>query len=490
MIQPERQVSRIEGIVATQFDECSLAAAAACRDVKVVLGDKSKTTIKMLEVLDTPYGLPGSLRAVNVADIGQRYLLEAGSVPRLLRLVCEDIAMPIASFAERSGERCSYVQLGPEMLDENIVIGAKDERRIVIEGIRRVIAEQNDAGLLPFVWNSTQENMAEIELREPAALARAVRRQFEQSDKQKTDLFIVDGAGDPDIKQRYKIVSVTMPMIRPYRLAPEQADDCRRMHMVLGEKDKSGVIEILLVLRDDVAVQIASITKDNNWHSILPNSDLKTWRTIHGAVHAELSRYEEYYKRRRVQKKISKTIESFSSDTDLLQIHETRRGVVHNLIKDNIIIGKVNENYRGDGHTVYTCIATGNSVPSKGIISMYRDLAIGPQLDTLLGPTSQQVENVLNALGALTRKKDSIVHNGILKNRTINGSVIDIEVSLRVHKICNGASYRISIVGRPSGQTSVAKLSFYDGEISRTKPNTFTIADFEEIESVLQAVVK
>lgn len=183
------QSSLIGGALSLEFSECSIAAADLCRKVTDQLhvtleyidylkpgvthnffvvgeGDKKKD-LKISKLKSQGLTLFGQQAKLVLAQQLDTYVaatpnkydwirmlcgLETSEInsgrsilgdPMLAVMIGAESLYPLATFAKRSSGQCSYVQLGPEIEDDNLFVTTGDEntsRFGIIEDIRKIIA--------------------------------------------------------------------------------------------------------------------------------------------------------------------------------------------------------------------------------------------------------------------------------------------------------------------------------------------------------------
>lgn len=152
-LPPQQAVStRLESQMSAFFDVCSTLSAKANNLIQEKLADKKVNTKEMhilnqngeytdavlMKAVELGRFFTNDERIGNEATVvlGRRISVlnnpEDSVDPQLLVVTRDGIALNVASFAMREGSACSYVQLGDEMYDKNIVVAPRDERKDIV----------------------------------------------------------------------------------------------------------------------------------------------------------------------------------------------------------------------------------------------------------------------------------------------------------------------------------------------------------------------
>lgn len=156
---PEARPGRIDAILSTHFDECSISAADAssmAHEQRQPEGgvDRSLHRVGYLET-----GIPEAftLKTLGILEVDHPSIIDGTAeltmiypssrdeheelAPFLAAVVNGDVLVPIASFQKRTDGQCSYVQLGQEMVDDNLVVTSNAPRALYVEAIRKLLKE-------------------------------------------------------------------------------------------------------------------------------------------------------------------------------------------------------------------------------------------------------------------------------------------------------------------------------------------------------------
>lgn len=269
--------STLEAVMSLRYDECNIIAAEASKLAyeEVAAYDETKT----LYVLDETRGeiaeVLQTAPLVNVEGIEQTYVYKApklllartknGDVdPRLLAVVRDDLAVPIATFARRKDGSCSYVQLGQEISDENFVVTPYDKRKDTVKHIRSLFSSQKqpvegDSSLRELVSSQILSQAEAIKLQLAPALWRLAQSQYDTLDSRVTKLRMLTAEGP--IEQTMRTV-----FLSPYMLG-----DGRRVELFLASPPDNGLLrkvrsaqetQLLMVTRENVALPVVRFTKN------------------------------------------------------------------------------------------------------------------------------------------------------------------------------------------------------------------------------------
>ena len=152
-------MTRVRGLLDTQFDECStLAGATRSRSIDLIengtqvseqflvsdFGDVSRVVLESLDIVPFVAGISVSDEEknhyyANFALMRDVNALSGRYSPKLLAIFEDDISLPVASFDLRPHQACSHAQIGSEMHPDNIYVTPKDKRKIELEGIKTIL---------------------------------------------------------------------------------------------------------------------------------------------------------------------------------------------------------------------------------------------------------------------------------------------------------------------------------------------------------------
>jgi hypothetical protein len=185
---------------------------------------------------------------------------------QLIARIGEDTYLPLASFALQEGsENCAYVQIGPEMRDETVVMTSLDEntsRHEIVEAIRALLAERvhmDDHSIKSPKTNRIMQRLLELLIdAHPERVDRAtelmlVRRAFERLHSQtvgkKFNVLTNDGS-------TYSETMHFVPLMEKARM-----EDDRQIDLCLAEPFKQGkgddYLHLFAVARGNIALPIA-----------------------------------------------------------------------------------------------------------------------------------------------------------------------------------------------------------------------------------------
>ncbi len=153
---PESQkLARLSLVLGTEFNECSIASAELARRAEELITNPEYIIPGELTLIENNGSSVVTLDTVPVSPLFptrggrqvQLVLARNNSDPdperhiRLLAVTRGDIAFPVAAFARRVGSACDYVQFGPEMSDESLVVTPPEEykRKDLVEAMRNLL---------------------------------------------------------------------------------------------------------------------------------------------------------------------------------------------------------------------------------------------------------------------------------------------------------------------------------------------------------------
>ena len=283
----QQPMSRLEGITATRFDECSIAAADACKSANALMDNYryshviglGELVILWEESMADATPKPEECIELSTASgaNSEKYKLirrHDSGVTYLLGVVSTNLCLPVASFHERPGSMCSYVQLGQEMYDssDNFVIGPKEQRLPIVESIRWLLERNKNncinentgftvgaAALnVHFKKEKTKDQYREIILeKENQCFAWELHRKFSRRTSTTEKLWF---SGKNEYYQtELKTVPLSSPIL-PERTIP------RPVRLMLAKSDEQAApLRLLAVTRKDVAETLATIHANGEW---------------------------------------------------------------------------------------------------------------------------------------------------------------------------------------------------------------------------------
>lgn len=147
----EAKPSYIDGILSTHFDECSIAAADACLTAETEYDADARKTVRSVQPIGhfiTDGRMNFEFSHLETIDFKHPLIaddtleLALATHPQhpiplsLVALFNKDAMLPLATFERRGGGQCSYVQLGQEIEEDNLVVTPDEPRSTYVESIR------------------------------------------------------------------------------------------------------------------------------------------------------------------------------------------------------------------------------------------------------------------------------------------------------------------------------------------------------------------
>lgn len=153
--------SRIDGVLSTHFDECSIAAADAARIARFKYEEHQDDVIsrrvqpigrfEVPQLESFEYVPITQIKTENELVVGGGVHLGLAKHPdiedlpiSLVAIFNNDLMMPIATFEERTQGECSYVQIGQEIDDDKIVVISDSPRSNYVEAVRTLLRTWGD----------------------------------------------------------------------------------------------------------------------------------------------------------------------------------------------------------------------------------------------------------------------------------------------------------------------------------------------------------
>lgn len=157
----EKQRSpKLELVLSTEFNECSIASAELAQRTEELLANRDLVSRQQLLVMECSGPAVEQLTIVPVSEEFQTpanrsvcFVLgreafrpkKSAQMPpaRLFAVTRGDVAFPLASFSRRDGSQCDYVQIDGEMEDDSFIVTPRDEysRKDIIETMRVILGK-------------------------------------------------------------------------------------------------------------------------------------------------------------------------------------------------------------------------------------------------------------------------------------------------------------------------------------------------------------
>jgi len=305
-------LSYLEESASLDFDECSISAGQASHAVHELLsGELSEKAEKSLQVLRPGQQEPQVMQAHTAVPLSdyqhphhtvielegrnpatllfiqplrreivarkheeRRGLLQRAVVieepeeivhriddPILVALTEKSIAIPIATFAKRVNDTCSYVQIGQEMYDKNFVVTPEDEndpnRLEIIEIFRSILAKETPTKRGESILRNLilEQLHCNEEQARNAYEGHLVSRCYEIA-RQRTEF------SELVISDEESGATSTQSMLTWQIMQPVQTADSRHVGLVLGASDPAiKDLSLYAVTRNNFALEVARMSQ-------------------------------------------------------------------------------------------------------------------------------------------------------------------------------------------------------------------------------------
>jgi hypothetical protein len=550
------------------YDACNIIAAEASQLAHDKL-DPRQAGQQSLFVFDDTRGMePQVLLTQNIARItplnGRSYPYTNGDIqlvlaashqsglsggdrsdPRLLAIVRDDLAVPVATFARRKGGQCSYVQLGQEMSDQNFIVTPYDKRKEIVDIIRSILTggkpKLEAKPLAKLVEAEMQSQTEAIKPQLEPAVCRLAQQTYWGAVKASAPLWKLTENG-PMLQMtqtaRFPRSEARLPDGRYVELllAGKQTDKPQRRVQQTDE------IQLLAVTRGNIALPLvrfsegrmtdinsgeqvddnsielireAMLEKPHEWLATLQSAERqyspqKLSRAIHNAARKNLKKKPEKEKAAATAKAVMEVfdpenaylVEDVSSVTDhRSEFASTKSRTV--LLADRDL--EVDRNARVVD-TDFSYYYGGNSRRLKKQIGYLKDIAIARHnigLDLLtargasnvlaalsadkafeahLGEYNPVAEKLLSDLGALARRGTKF--DGRVARARIREDEGDVDLSATIEMV-DGQTFHVSINGRPSALTDFEPSVIFDENLSKTEKLTLPPDDIDEMRRLI-----
>lgn len=560
-----RKKSLIDGILSTEFDECSIAAADSARLAHAVFeSDDEKRAVRNLQpvgrfAVDTDLLEPYDCLPVGETTIKDSLVAEGkvelvlarhAQIPDfplgLLAVFNNDMMLPVATFAPRTDGRCSYVQLGREIVDDNLIVTPNSPRVHAVEQIRALLNDKRAyadvhledqekrvyALLDELIASGLEESGASIlELLGPA-VRRAAERYFTESKgrllKRKLNVLNGDsrewtGATEPmrvdarkitflapedpddlgDSTQKWPTINGrSVELLLARTSTPEQKIEHAQKKRLLGRRRAAalddtaldaqnlGELGVFVVTRGEVAYRVARFLSsgtvfEDNLEQPLEADKLLTLMQV-------LSTEAEAHRN---------IIASWQAEylTSRLQKMRYRR-LYHDGkgFDDGYSFGDSDGSL--DTSTVWSTfkdqlskswrLDKAHKIAMEGaaeeVMQVFcNQFSIAQRLDSYLGRGESATERVVARLGQLATG-ESTEHTGILERRSAGKTVTDVQTEVVLRK--KEGEIRVLVRGRPVALEGFRLATLFDVVLTERGVNEIDEETTAELEGVLEEI--
>jgi hypothetical protein len=492
------------------FDVYSLKIPTAKSDIAE--GDKGKAYIRnAARTLNVEHTV---LCSSEVRLVLMRSHAVPDASPTLAAIYNEDMAVPIASFEQRVDGQCSYVQIGPELDEDDLVVTSNAPRSNYVEAIRSLFefnAAIKQTELSPLcielVHDALDRHRIAIEQGTASAAARLATRRFAElatigSELSKRLLLTVlnDGDGKPEF---YDVSELSL---HPYDVTDNLYDTLngRRVRMALARKlvmapvrrivkkgwfsrqqiDESEVlqptdgIDLLAITRAGVALKLAHLSENgtSTLDSYDKPMDPEAARTIIATLNDELTTMA-------LPKKVKKFALGsnygllFSDIKDLLDsinlpLDWERRTEHLNDIDKMIseVVAAVKPRHR----ELTSMVSGGYAWPIGRLLALTQ---AGEQFDKYLGNAASPSEQIITALSKVAMGSNT--YRGILNDMPIGKTRGDVDATFKI--TTEGPAYTVTMWVRPKALVGMQPVVAFNESIRADAFNPDTKQRLAEI---------
>ncbi len=425
---------------------------------------------------------------------------ESMDSPRLVAVFCDDLALPIANFERREDDRCSYVQIGQEMHDENFVLLSTDHSRLdYVEAIRELIEKRgrldtNPSLLLELTQHEMSMRGTEITAELPARLRRAEVKlsanlcrlvsetvqnpawdewaDHEECPLQliKKPLLVQGGEAAPKtmLLTIFPDWKLTLTDGRPIQLALASNPPARRRFAFrkrTSEQNQPNDISLIALDEQDVALTLLTFS-DRTGSVVGPETEIVGMNIQ--------TRLQEI-----IQDTVAVNLLTVSEASQLEALEKALSNATHRQMP-----GYVRAQFRSRR------IAERKKVKPtldrrQELADFVDELGLKQAFDAQVGEYDPALSSLLTKVGQLAAA--GAVHYGLLENEPIPKSSTDIHVSAEVTK--QGAAYRLRLLLQPVGLVGKKdSLVRFDDELHLAQPNKLDADEAEELLHLLGAL--
>lgn len=517
------RVSRLEAVLSTDFNECSIAAAEtsrlavdfageadATRELSLVsdFGPTAPAVYGAIKIDTIPYGdidTPLTDRSVELVLTPSldRTLDDADSEPSspvLLAVLNDDIALPVATFKTRPAGECSYVQLGQEITDDTAIISTENAPRMAyVEAVRTLLegrglpnphayasydgrsgeAKHTRDLITELVAGEIERYGSRVEEAFAASLSRRARNLFSQTAGSHQDVlvksvengatkatsqYVVPLAGKEPSGQQRGVTIVLTASGKPSRLRDEP-------------------VQLSVITRENVCVPMTTF-RDNGPFVSTEDGDSPASLEQNKAIHALLR--DDFTGHRKVHKLGMSAAKEHLKKTEshFEKLNRIRKDTLTTHVRKSWLgrrVGRIATKVEPLRHSLD--LLNDNS---GTIDNLSQELGINEALERLLGPYDDSLDKIVQMAGQLAMT--GVLHGQVKKQRIgkTEGHTVDIFAQVTQP---DAESLRVRIEGRPVTQPDMPLSEVFDEIIWRAERND-TLKDTWAMQQLLEAVTK
>lgn len=448
--EPVRKPSILGAALSIIYSECSIPAADANKEVVDIL--PSLKPVELYIADETAPGLPirthtrrlGSVLVENqtLTDeeiqiyLEQEQNNEQASRPRLLAVFNNDLALPFASFEKRSNGQCSYVQMGSEMTDDNILATADEKRVDFLVAVRDLVnfrMEGESTGLVSQLIAKEMERHGDVlEAMLSPALCRYAEKLFAAAREMETIDIRVLHPGAEGVTER------GVGCARLFHPLTVEKDGNRTIELILGKPmeptadpdyvtDRPQGLYLYALTRGNVALPLAHfnrsgvVSMNNLQDEFIPaeTTDLRLLRSFFGQ---EISNKEPI-------------------QTTSVEYEEKRRGLI------NLNSSSGSKNLTKEAETLKKRLENNIQIVTNGfrrsVMSRYN---VQARIADILGEPESALEDLIVLVGSHLKRGDSVL-KGIVRDQQVASQVSNAEFIVNMQPGTD-LSFTITILGK------------------------------------------
>ncbi len=496
MSEDGEKPSYIDAILSTQFDECSIAAADACRRSHELLVEQDTAVANLCVIDQGMAALPRKYRYVDLRTVKYsdpqipcgdvQLALDPGANnintaprPRLLAVFNGDMALPLAGFEKRTGGQCSYVQLGQEIDVDNLVVTNRDSRSEYVEMIRQLLEKsplsvERGKLLRELIATESERHKHSIEALLPAALYREALRIYGELPKYEPAPMTIVNGGKNIVTTTTKTTpsphnhdtsdkarDITIALLGPNSIDPLPA--ARRLFRK-SAKEQLGepaiqVLRLAAVTRSHVTLILADITPSGVWVGGQETGIPASLETLH-AIQKYFCDVTSGTECKHIIGRIATLSDALTRSTsrDRIEIEWDLK-----LAKSRL----ADIQYRAQNQLLHAFEAR-------------------KEFDTLLGPYSKRLERIIDFVGKAS-SKGQLRFSGRLDDRKVGKTRSDVDIHATLQPV-ERDQIRMHVSGRPTSLPDDEFVTLFDTMLYETFPNDIPADKLDEIYGIFTAL--
>lgn len=492
--------SYFDAVMSIDFDECSIASSDACGLAHRMIGNGSFDSLPTYLVdgfidydIDEPI-LKSEIQPLGSVDIEtdltdqktvtialeRSVSLDGKKRPTLVAIINNDLMLPIAAFEDRAGTECSYVQLGQEIVDDNIVVSGREKRSEYVEAIRRLLEDRSSDKSQGLITDLVQRELEmyrdQAEALLMPSLCTLAESVFNNPEiKISQDIFELSKKDLAAMEQTVQLTLLAQGLELPsgryvsFALISKSVAEAKR------GRGLPESVSLHVRTRGDVTLELARFSAGKVFVQG-PEGDfvlagLGKLKLLRSFLKLDFEAINE------LRQRSPKLYQAVTTQTHAYQE-----------ILDKMIEGN---RWSRPRHSNTDIKEAANKVEASKLKKLIKELdpyfAVDSGLTELLGKHSHDTEFVLGRIATLAANGGMV--EGVMASEKVGKTYTDIFTIIRSAQSEPG-TYRVKVEARPDSQPAFTPATIFDEIFHRTQPNDIEDQKIADIKRALEAINK